>query len=211
MMQEYIDTLPKGKKFFTVVQYDDGLMVDFPNCLVFSAGGKPDDAIPIPLLCDPHKINGEVKKDIPISMICNQDTHPIRKQIAKAMYGKEYCYIARHYGDKYVDTIRRSYFTICPRGYGKTSFRLYEAIQLGTIPVYISDSHWLPFQDHYVDWYQFCPMSNNGRIDGLLTALYMITQNKKRYYDMYKDMDHYKKYFTYDSVAMYIRREVEYN
>lgn len=207
-MREYINTLPKNKKFFTVVQYDDGIMVDFPNCLVFSAGGKPDDAIPIPLLCDPHKINGEVKKDIPISMICNQDTHPIRKQIAKAMYGKEYCYIARHYGDKYVNTIRRSYFTICPRGYGKTSFRMYEAIQLGTIPVYFSDKKWLPY-DGVLDKYFFD--TSWFKPEPVLQGVYSILQNKEIYDERLQVLKDIQHMFTYEYVAEYIRRKVEHN
>lgn len=207
-MQQYIDTLPKDKKFFTVVQYDDGIMVDFPNCLVFSAGGKPDDAIPIPLLCDPHKVEGTVQKDIPISFIANLDTHPIRKQIAEAMYGKEYCYIARHYGDTYVEMIRRSYFTICPRGYGKTSFRLYEAIQLGTIPVYVSDEAWLPYPEimkkYYFDvsWY---------KIEFVLSGLYTVLQKEGLYEEKLQHLKLIQIKFTYDYVADYIRRKVEHN
>ena len=30
----------------------------------------------------------------------------------------------------------KSYFSICPRGYVSTSFRLYESIQAGIVPVY---------------------------------------------------------------------------
>lgn len=207
-MQEYINTLPKDKKFFTVVQYDDGIMVDFPNCLVFSAGGKPDDAIPIPLLCDPHKIEGEVQKDIPISFIANLDTHPIRKQIAEAMYGKEYCYIARHYGDKYVNTIRRSYFTICPRGYGKTSFRMYEAIQLGTIPVYISDEAWLPHPETMKRYYFD---SNWFKPEPILQGLYAILQSHGLYEEKLQYLKSIQHMFTYNYVAENIRRNVEYN
>lgn len=207
-MQNYINTLPKDKKFFTVVQYDDGIMVDFPNCLVFSAGGKPDDAIPIPLLCDPHKIEGEVQKDIPISFIANLDTHPIRQEIAKAMYGKEYCYIARHYGDKYVEMIRRSYFTICPRGYGKTSFRMYEAIQLGTIPVYISDEAWLPHPETMKRYYFD---SNWFKPEPILQGLYAILQSHGLYEEKLQYLKSIQHMFTYNYVAENIRRNVEYN
>ena len=35
--------------------------------------------------------------------------------------------------------MRDSLFSLCPRGYGPTSFRLYESIQLGSIPVYIAE------------------------------------------------------------------------
>ena len=48
----------------------------------------------------------------------------------------------------------KSYFSICPSGYGPTSFRLYESIQAGIVPVYISDSHFIPFADK-VNWDDF--------------------------------------------------------
>jgi hypothetical protein len=207
-MQEYINTLPKDKKFFAVVQYDDGIMVDFPNCLVFSAGGKPDDAIPIPLLCDPHKVEGTVEKDIPISLIANLDTHPIRRKIADAMFGKEYCYIARHGTDKYVEMIRRSYFTICPRGYGKTSFRMYEAIQLGTIPVCISDEPWIPYPETMKKYYFD---TNYFSIEEILHGLYSNLQHKEIYEDNVSHIKKIQHMFTYDYVAENIRRKVEYN
>lgn len=191
-----------------MVQYDDGIMVDLPNCLVFSAGGKPDDAIPIPLLCDPHKVEGTVQKDIPISFIANLDTHPIRKKIAEVMYGKEYCYIARHYGDKYVEMIRRSYFTICPRGYGKTSFRMYEAIQLGTIPVYVSDEPWLPYEETMKKYY-----FDSGWFKIILTiqGLYAILQSPGLYEEKLQYLKSIQHMFTYDYVSDYIRREIEYD
>jgi hypothetical protein len=31
----------------------------------------------------------------------------------------------------------RSVFAVCPRGYSPTSFRLYEALQVHTIPIYV--------------------------------------------------------------------------
>lgn len=33
--------------------------------------------------------------------------------------------------------IERSNFTLAPRGHGSSSFRMYEALQLGSIPIYI--------------------------------------------------------------------------
>lgn len=213
-LQEYINTLPKDKKFFTVVQYDDGIMVDFPNCMVFAAGGKPDDAIPIPLLCDPHKVGGYVKRDIPISLVANLNTHPIRQEIARAMYGKGYCYIGRHDTEKYVEILRRSHFTICPRGYGKTSFRMYEAIQLGTIPVYITDEFWLPFLEE-LPWDDVAVISNanwsGGSAEKLIESLFSITQDKGKLFGMRVSTGYYSQYFTYDYVAEYIRRKVEHN
>ena len=39
--------------------------------------------------------------------------------------------------------IKEYYFSIFPRGYGPTCFILYESIQMGTVPIYISDKFFL--------------------------------------------------------------------
>ena len=54
---------------------------------------------------------------------------------------------------KFKRIMRNSIFSLCPRGFGPTSFRLYEAIQMGTIPVYIAEKneHVLPFANK-IDW-----------------------------------------------------------
>ena len=49
--------------------------------------------------------------------------------------------------NSYKDLISESYFSLCPRGYGPTSFRLYESISLGTVPIYISDDFSYPLKD----------------------------------------------------------------
>jgi hypothetical protein len=50
---------------------------------------------------------------------------------------------------RYVDMIARSRFVLCPRGNGTSSFRLFEVMQCGRVPVVISDS-WVPPEG--VDW-----------------------------------------------------------
>ena len=53
---------------------------------------------------------------------------------------------ARH---EYAELIGRSKFVLCPRGRGPTSFRLFETLMAGRVPVVISDD-WLP--PPRVDW-----------------------------------------------------------
>ncbi len=49
----------------------------------------------------------------------------------------------------YAATIARSKFVLCPRGHGPSSFRLYEVLRAGRVPVIISDD-WLPPPE--IDW-----------------------------------------------------------
>jgi hypothetical protein len=69
-------------------------------------------------------------------------------------YESPYSLSANEYVRFYRELLGRSLFTLCPRGYGPTSFRLYEAIQAGSIPIYLSDAFWLPYQDE-LDWREF--------------------------------------------------------
>lgn len=50
---------------------------------------------------------------------------------------------------RYAEAIRLSKFVLCPRGHGRSSFRIFEAMSAGRVPVVISDD-WLP--PPRVDW-----------------------------------------------------------
>lgn len=146
-LQRFIDSLPRDKKYFTICQYDDGPMVDFKDLdiVVFGmSGGRID--YPIPLLCQPHGYKFDCKRDIFASFV-GGDTHPIRKELVKQFTGKKDCHVSfkKLPLKEYCNLMARSVFALCPRGYGKSSFRIAEAIQYGAIPVYVSDEFVLPY------------------------------------------------------------------
>ena len=147
VLQEYVNSLPK-KKYWSIVQYDDGTLVDF-ECKTFCCAFKGD--YPIPVLCDWHK-EIRLPKRYWACFMGNLKTHPIRQEMRRALYGVSGIVVKDKLNTKfYVEDLCRSYFALCPRGYGLTSFRLYEAMALGVIPIYISDIFWLPFQNK-IDW-----------------------------------------------------------
>lgn len=201
-LQNYISGLPKHIQFFTIVQYDDGILVDLPNCIVFSAGGKPDNAIPIPLVCDEHKIYDKpVKKEYIASFVGDINTHPIRKKMVDTLVGTPGFYFDKAGTIEFEHAMQSSYFALCPRGYGKTSFRLYEAIQMGCIPVYISDEHWLPANK---PWSRFCVIVKENEISSIPMALDKIL--KTNYDEMKENCEYvYKEFFTYDKTFEYIK------
>jgi hypothetical protein len=150
-MQRYIDNLPRDKKYFTICQYDDGPIVDFKDLdiIVFGmSGGRID--YPIPLLCQPHGYKFDCKRDIFASFI-GGDTHPIRKELVKQFAGQKDCMVSikKLPLKEYCNIMARSVFALCPRGYGKSSFRITEAIQYGAIPVYVSDEFVLPYNEDF--------------------------------------------------------------
>lgn len=153
-----------NEKFFTVVQYDGGTLVELPNCTVFAASGKFNSPIgknsiykPIPLMCDPHPVS-DLPKKYKVSF-CGRKTHELRNKMFDVLSGiDEYELIdpdSHTFNDEHIQNFRslinQSTFGLCPRGYGPTSFRLYETIQMGSIPIFVSDEFWLPFTD-YIKW-----------------------------------------------------------
>ena len=74
----------------------------------------------------------------------------IRSQIREKLYSNlnnkdRYLFKNSISYNTFSDVMSRSIFSLCPRGYGATSFRICEALQHGSIPVYISDKPWIPF------------------------------------------------------------------
>jgi len=68
---------------------------------------------------------------------------------------------------------QHSVFTLCPRGIASWSFRLFEAVANGSIPVILSDSYIKPFSD-CIPWDRFSitiPESRLDEVDGLLEAI----------------------------------------
>lgn len=148
-IQKYLDGLDRSKKYYTIVQYDDGILnnIDHLDIKVIAMAGPRID-FAIPMLCTPHKFNypASIKKDIFASFVGSL-THPIRATMIDQLQGKEGYYISTKHHDlkEYCQILARSKYALCPRGYGQSSFRIQEAIDFGAIPVYISDEFVLPY------------------------------------------------------------------
>lgn len=140
-VDEYFRSLDKSKKYFSIVQHDDGLVFNTYglDIKLFGMGCKGD--IQLPLVCQPHKYEFK-ETDRPIfASFIGSITHPIREQMVKELQGKDGYFISTELTSlhTYCYIMSQSKFALCPRGYGATSFRIQEALQYGAIPVYISD------------------------------------------------------------------------
>jgi Exostosin family len=72
--------------------------------------------------------------------------------------------------EAYADLLLRSRFVLCPRGIGTSSYRLYETMQLGRVPVILSDA-WVPPAGP--EWNSFSvrlPERSVGNLPELLAA-----------------------------------------
>lgn len=182
LLQDFIDGLDKSKKYFTIVQYDDGILNDLSglDIKIFGMGGGNHD-YPLPLICQPHPYSFTTNKDV----FCNfmgALSHPIRKTLLP--YAKKAGYLVSTSPipiESYCLNLLRSVFTLAPRGYGVTSFRLMEAVQFGSVPVYISDKPMLPHNEPF-DYGVLIDPEQIPHIDKILRSISMeeIAYKQKR-------------------------------
>jgi hypothetical protein len=150
---------------FAVCSHDDAppryVMDGLPATRWYSAGGRSGLGVPIPLVASSEPpVPQDVERDI-LWCFVGSDTHPIRRELfdaCEALSGPSVCAVKPWSSriptfrvEQFGAALARSTYTLAPRGYGPTSYRLYEALRAGSVPVYVSDVHWLPYADE-IDW-----------------------------------------------------------
>ncbi len=172
-LTEYCNQLTEkhpNEKFFTVVQYDGGTLVPIDNCTIFASSGgfnsplgKNSSYEPIPLLCDPHNGAPNAIREYKVGY-AGRDTHPLRVKMNQVLsHLPQYKFalnIDHNRTGVFRDILYNSVFALSPRGFGPASFRMYEAIQMQCVPIYISDVFWLPFTNH-IEWNKMCLLIKN--------------------------------------------------
>lgn len=215
VLQTYLNSISKSGKYFVVSQHDEAPSELLPpDTLIFSAGGNVTgkNVIPIPLVCSPIPNKVSCVKDIFCSFV-GSNTHSTRSMIYDAYKDKYYFsqdtwtgHISEDKFEHFKNIACRSKFSLCPRGYGASSFRLYEVMQLNSIPVYVSDRHYLPWSDE-LDWNEFCVLINSNQILNLENILESIDNDT--YNRMITKLNHvYEKYFTLESICQHIIRRL---
>lgn len=205
-IQEKLNSyINQNDKYFTVCQFDDGPFEEFPeDTIIFSAGGnrEGDNIIPIPLICNqiPESMIQHKEKKLLASFIGSR-THFIRNDMCKHLRDKDdYIVWASPWNPQvsfdsleyFIEVTSSSKFGLAPRGYGKQSFRFYEIMQLGVVPVYISDEFYLPWSDE-LNWNDFCVLINEDdlpNVDSILRSIddksyNKLLENGKKVYDEY--------------------------
>ena len=220
-LQKFCNQLSDDKKFFTIVQYDGGPLVNLNNCIVFSSGGMFNTVlnnnlsyIPIPLITDEHVSSIKRKRKFKIGYI-GRNTHDVRQNLENILSENDLNRVINIKSDgvlkkdsrKFKKLLTQSIFSLCPRGFGPTSFRLYESLQLGSIPIYVSDEFHLPYRD-FINWEKMCLLIDINEIDKIQSKVdYLIESNR------YIEMQEYGKfchenYFNNDFMISNIFEEV---
>jgi glycosyltransferase involved in cell wall biosynthesis len=173
-------------KYFTIVQYDDGVLRKLPaGTQIFSAGGV--GTVPLPLIYQDlsarfnnvTKIAFEDKKYL--CSFVGGFTHPLRTRMRNVLSGNPKILIHdRKSPEEFIEITRQSKFVLAPRGYGRSSFRFFEAYQLGSIPIYMYDDiNWLPFQD-IIDYSKVAIIIKEDQLSQLTDRILSITPEQYR-------------------------------
>lgn len=210
-IQKFLDNLDRSKKYFTVLQYDDGILQNLKDLdiQVFCAGGGgqkivPDKNLgyPIPLLT---KVSPNINLDQKRTILCSfvgaiNGRHRIREKIRDLYSKNSNFFISESIGyPNFKNIMERSIFSLCPRGYGATSFRICESLQFGSIPVYVYDKPWIPWKDEF-DFNDIGILIHEDDIKNIDSILRSKTEKDiKNYIEQGKII--YKEYFDYEGCS----------
>jgi len=205
------------EKFFTVVQYDGGTLVPIDNCRIFASSGDFSSPLgknsvyePIPLLCDPHDGAPNEVREYKVGY-AGRDTHPLRVKMNQILSHLPQYKFAINLDNNRTESFRyilyNSVFALSPRGFGPASFRMYEAIQMQCIPIYISDEFWLPFTE-YIEWDKMCLLINGDEIETIPEKVDALLESGEYQNMIDYGQEMYEKHLTWDGCLNTIAKMV---
>jgi len=210
VLNQWIQDHPNPRGYFTVVQHDDGPMLELPpNTLVF---GACSGDIPIPLIYEDKNYTLQKvpkrsfhEKSILCSFVGNITANHVAPNVRSEIFqrfSQNPRFVIYHSGgwtpdvnqqlqNIFIETTVNSRFAFAPRGYGRSSFRFFECFQLGTIPIYVwNDVNWLPFQDR-IDYGRLCIALHVSELDRLESILLSIDENQySKMWEYYETIKH---------------------
>lgn len=197
-LQDFINQLDTDKKYFTISLYEDGIITDLSklDIKVFAASGDLREGdYPLPMLCQPHKFEAPKRpvRDMFASLSSENKSH-VCSNVINQLTGLPQKYHVHGILPikNFTKLLLRSTFTICPRDYSKTSYLICEAMQMGSIPVYVSDDFIIP---HNVPFESYGVLVEHGNnVDEILTKLTEAEIQAKQE----RIAEAYKKYYTYE-------------
>ena len=207
-IQRYVDGLDRSKKYFTICQYDDSVLVDFKDLDILRFEMSKKIGVEIPLLCQPHPYKFDTPKKWLVSFVGGR-THPIRNELERLKANQDY-YVSYdlHDIETYCKIIHESVFTLCPRGYGENSFRTCEALQYGSIPIYISDQFIGCFGVEFLNYGWKITNDEIGSLEKYIQLFSKSIIEKQE-----AGRKYYEEYYTYEGCFKHIIEtlETEYN
>ncbi len=220
-LKSYFMTMPENTQYFTIVQHDDGPLLTLPkNTIIF---GACTGTIPLPLIYEDNTNLLSQLTRIPFylknylaSFIGTSTTHSIRQLLAKYISNKKDIYyftrevwvenVEEEDRKRFMEMTMRSKFCLAPRGYGRSSFRFFEAMLMDIIPVYFwNDIEWLPYKE-LIDYNKFSISIHSKDMDKLENRLREV--NEEEYGRMLEELRRVRHYFTLEGMSEYIVKKI---
>lgn len=204
-VQDFIDGLNTNEKFYTVCQYDDGVLVDLSRIDIINFNMSKKVGIEMPLLCQPQPYKFTTQKKW-LANFVGSKTHSLRESANIIKNNPDYYISFDHHNiETYCRILHESVFTLCYRGYGANSFRISESMQYGSIPVYISDEFIKPFDANFEDYGVMINENDAARIGEILESIShneIISKQEKLHH-------YYNEYYTYEGALKQIIKYLE--
>jgi len=207
----------KASIYIVIVQHDDGPLLKLPlNTLVF---GACSGDIPLPLIYEDitHRLEQapRTEKTELASFVGTITTHPIRMEMMNVLEDTPGIQsssrmgwsekVPEEHAQRFIDSTLSSRFCLAPRGYGRSSFRFFEAMLLDTVPVYIwDDIKWLPYPE--LDDSAFSISIQRKELPQLSKRLQEVTE--EQYENMVNEIKRVRPYFTLEGMAKWIMNEL---
>jgi hypothetical protein len=224
-LNKWLEENPSPNGYFTIVQHDDGPLLNIPKDTIVY--GACSGNIPIPLIY--QDINNTLinipkitfsEKQILCSFVGNITSNHVQPNVREVMKnvlsinpkvvffnsGGWSPSVGVDLQKKFVNLTRESKFALAPRGYGRGSFRFFECFQLGTIPIYLwNDIEWLPFKN-VIDYNRLCISLHISQINILEQKLESITEDE--YNKMFEYYNEIKHLFELEGMSNQIIKEI---
>lgn len=220
LLKKAYSLMPEDTKYFTIVQGDIGVELVLPkDTLVF---GACFGDIPLPLIYEDvtnRLIN--TPRNFPrkhlASFVGTYTTHPLRTELFR-LFGRKPTIkfvanadwtnsVSTSAADTFITTTLQSKYCLAPRGFGRSSFRYFEAMLLDTVPVYFwDDIEWLPYKD-VLDYSKFSVSIHRNDMPRLSEILNTISSVK--YSSMVEELKRVRHYFTLEGMSDYIFNKIK--
>jgi len=109
---------------------------------------------------------------------------------------------------QYFDNIKNSLFVLCMRGAGNFSYRLYETMASGRIPIIINSDLQLPFEN-LLNWKEFSVIIEKEEIKFLDLIIEYFLENKNIEELCYKNQTIWEEYLSPHGFIRNIKKEIE--
>uniref|UniRef100_A0A6C0DRI6 Uncharacterized protein n=1 Tax=viral metagenome TaxID=1070528 RepID=A0A6C0DRI6_9ZZZZ len=215
-LNDFINENPCEAGYFTVAQHDNGPMLQLPpNTIVY---GACSGNVPIPLIYEDvtnHLVSVKKTSYGEKTILCSfigSITHVVRNHILQFYSNNPNFFISTKNTwtpavtemnqSLFIDTTLKSKFVLSPRGYGRSSFRFFEVLQLGSIPIYVwDDIEWLPYKD-VIDYSLFSisiHVNDLPKLEGILLGI-----DEDKYNEMLSAYKRISYVFQLDYLCKYI-------